>query len=232
MMDAVDDEIIQVQRAVEHLLGGDVAVAVTDPRVAHPDLMEGELPAVAGAIAARHREFAAGRAAVRRAMADLGLAPVAIPAAADRAPVWPDDVIGSISHSDTICIAVVALSGHLRALGIDIEAATPLDTDMITTICSATEQARIAGKDQGMLAKLLFSAKEAAYKAQYPLSGLLFGFDHLDIVLDPAAGTFTATFLKPAPPFQVGCTLPGRFVQVADILVTAVVIGQNTAKGA
>lgn len=221
-----------VQRAVTSLFDGRVAVVVTDPKGAQPALMAIEQPAVAGAITARQTEFAAGRAAARAAMVELGMAPKPIPAGPDRAPIWPPDVIGSISHTDCFCIAVVAFTENLQSVGVDIEAATPLEGDLIAMVCSDMEQARIAGPDSAQLAKLIFSAKEAAYKAQYPLTGMLFGFDHLDISLDVTHGSFAATFLKSAAPFEVGDTLPGRFVRVADHLVTAVAIGQDAPKGA
>ncbi|MGJ8616307.1 MAG: 4'-phosphopantetheinyl transferase family protein [Sulfitobacter sp.] len=231
-MAASVDPIAQVQAAAATLFDGQIAVAVTDPKAPQPALMMSERDAVVGAIPARQREFAAGRAAARAAMVELGIKAKPILANPDRAPIWPRGVTGSISHTDNVCIAAVSHTETCRSLGIDIELATPLDADLITTICSDTELRRVAGPDQLHHAKLIFSAKEAAYKAQYSLSGLLFGFDHLDVTLDLATKSFVATFLKPAAPFDVGDTLPGRFVRVADHLVTAVTIGQDMPKGA
>ena len=232
MMAPPSDRFDQLRAAVITLFDGSVAVVVTDPSRGQPALKAVERPAVAGAIPARQTEFAAGRAAARAAMAQIGIVPGPVPAGPDRAPVWPKGVIGSITHTDKLCIAVVTPVTNIRSLGVDAEPATPLDFDLIPTICSAAEQAQVAGPDLGRLAKVIFSAKEATYKAQYPLTGMLFGYDHLDISLDPSAGSFVATFLKPAPPFAVGDTLPGRFVQVADHIVTAVTIGQGMPEGA
>jgi len=226
------DPIAQIQAAVATLFNEQVAIAVTDPKAPQPALMVSEGDAVAGAIPARQREFAAGRAAARAAMAQLGIDAKPIPADPDRAPIWPQGLTGSISHTDEICVAVVSRTVICHSLGLDIETATPLNVDLIATICSDTEQGRIAGPDHGFLAKLIFSAKEAVYKAQYPLTGQLFGFDHLDVTLDMTSGSFVATFLKPATPFAIGDTLPGRFVRVADHLVTAVAIGQGMPEGA
>lgn len=226
------DHFAQVQAAVTALFDVPVAVAVTDPKAPQPALMDDEFRAVIDAIPARQREFAAGRAAARTAMAQLDMQPAAILTSADRAPIWPPGVVGSISHTDRFCIAALCHSADVQSLGVDIEDTTPLDQDLIPMICSAFEQDRIAGPDAGQLAKLIFSAKEAAYKTQYPISGLLFDFDQLDVTLDAGNGSFVATFVKSAPPFKVGDTLPGRFVYVADHLVTVVAIGQDTPKGA
>lgn len=231
-MTAPSDPFGQVEAAVLALFDGPVAVGVTDPCAPQSALLAGEDSAVAGAVPARQREFAAGRAAARVGLVGLGAAPEPIPVGPDRAPIWPHGVTGSISHNDRFCIAVLGHLHNWRGLGVDIEAETPLDADLIPTICSDTEQSRIAGPDQVTLAKLIFSAKEATYKAQYPLTGMLFGYDHLDVTLDAATGTFSATFLKSASAFKVGDSLPGRFARVADHLVTGVAIGQGKGKGA
>lgn len=207
-----------------------VAVGVRDPRAPQPPTLADEAAHLRQALEPRQREFAAGRAAARDAMAQLGLDPMAIPAAADRAPLWPQGVRGSISHSNSLCAAV--LTRDAASLGLDIEADMPLDADLLSTICSDYEQARIAGPDQLWLAKLIFSAKEASYKAQYPLTQMLFGFDHLDVALDLPGRAFTATFLKPAGDFVAGDKLPGRFDQFQGHLVTAAWADKSLFKGA
>ncbi|MEE3921077.1 4'-phosphopantetheinyl transferase superfamily protein [Micromonospora sp. BRA006-A] len=46
----------------------------------------------------------------------------------------------------------------------------------------------------------MFSAKEAVYKAWFPLTGQWLDFSEADIVFDPA-GTFEARLLVPGPVF-------------------------------
>ncbi|KIN61600.1 Phosphopantetheinyl transferase PptA [Sulfitobacter noctilucae] len=215
------DRLIQTQAVVARLFDGvaPVGVAVTDPRAPQPALIGNEAAHLTRAFPARKREFAAGRAAVRQAMASLDLPPKPVPADADRAPLWPDGLAGSISHSTSLCAAVVTCAG--MSLGVDLEEITDLEPGLLSSICSDQELARIAGPDQLRLAKLIFSTKEAVYKAQYPLTGLLIGFDHVDIALDLRRLAFTATFVKPAGCFTVGDQLPGRFDGVANHLVTA-----------
>ena len=230
MQVATHDLLDQAQAVIAGLLDPAVAVAVCDPRQPQPAVLPEEQLQIASAVPSRQAEFAAGRAAARAAMRQLGVTPVAIPMRADRAPKWPAGLRGSISHTSSLCAAAVTNGGQL--IGLDVEHDSDLLSDLLPTVCSALEQSRIAGPAQARLAKLIFSAKEAAYKAQYPASGLLFGFDHLDVTLDLPNRTFTATFLHPAVCFAAGDRLHGRFDHVAGHIVTAVSIPQVHKKGA
>ncbi|MCX7559226.1 4'-phosphopantetheinyl transferase superfamily protein [Sulfitobacter sp. F26204] len=224
------DRLAQVGAVISSLFDRAVCVGTTDPRKPQPEPLGDEAAHLAHALEARKREFAAGRVAARQALAQLGIAPVPVFAAKDRAPVWPQGVYGSISHTKTLCAAVVADRGH--TVGLDLEADTDLNEGLLSTICSTAEQARIAGPNLLHLGKLIFCAKEAVYKAQYPLTGMLLGFDHIDILLDQAEERFSATFLKPAGCFAAGDRLPGRYATVAGHLVTAVWSDKGMRKGA
>jgi len=224
------DRLDQTRAVIGALFDVPVGVGVTDPRHPQPAAMGSEAAHLGKAIDKRKTEFAAGRAAARLAMQAIDFRPCAVPAHTDRAPIWPAGLWGSISHKDTLCAAVVT---RARAcLGLDIEENTDLDPGLIPTICLEREIAAIEGANQAQLAKLIFSAKEAAYKAQYPITGQLFGFDHMEITLDIARNAFTATFVKPVGRVAIGDTLPGRFDCVAGHLVTAVTARQAVPEGA
>lgn len=222
------DRLHKVQRAVQAVVEDGIAIAVTDPRDPQPGLMAEEASAVATAIPKRQKEFAAGRAAARKAMQALGGAPQPILKGADRAPIWPQGWQGSISHKNTLCVA--GATQRPMTLGIDVEEAIPLNEGLIATICDPTELSGAFLQDHPMLAKRIFCAKEAAYKAQYPVSEMLFGFDHMHVTFN--ADTFTATFRKPAAPFAIGDRLQGHQIEVAGHLVSVVTIGQAAPKGA
>jgi 4'-phosphopantetheinyl transferase EntD len=170
------------------MLGPHAGIGVTDP-AQDAALWDEEAAAVARAVPKRRTEFAAGRSAARAAIAEIGFAPAAIPQGDDRAPIWPSGVSGSIAHCDNCCVSVVALKAYHQTLGIDIEPATPLAPDLVAVICTPTERAWLAGEpDPGLAAKMIFSAKEAVYKAQYPLTGKVIGFDA--VTLDMTDGAF------------------------------------------
>ena len=126
-----------------------------------------------GAVAKRRDEFAQGRAAARAALAKLGAPAVAIPANADRTPVWPVGFTGSITHCEGFCGAVVARSRDIEGIGFDAETAGPLPEDVRRIIYGPQEKAHLsalpalAGLDWP---KLAFSAKEAFYKCFYPVA--------------------------------------------------------------
>jgi len=216
-----------VEALTESVLPSGVAIAARDPRLmpATPDASEGA--AVARAIPSRVAEFHAGRAAARAAMVVLGQPPRPIPMGEDRAPIWPKGLTGSISHTTQTCVAAVGYSQDWAGIGVDLEEATPLDPLLITQICTRSEQVWLGQQpaaERGLMAKLIFSAKEAAYKAQYAQSGQLFGFDALELTIDRSESCFEAVFLQAQGPFKAGATLIGSYVHAAGLLVTGVAI--------
>jgi len=83
----------------------------------HPD--EAELAQTMGP--ARQREFAAGRACARRAMRELGVPGGPVLRGLRRAPLFPDGVVGSITHTNGFCAAAVARSASFAGVGLDAE---------------------------------------------------------------------------------------------------------------
>jgi 4'-phosphopantetheinyl transferase EntD len=136
------------------------------------------------AIPKRVREFAAGRACARLALEGLGVRDFILRVGDDRAPIWPDSVIGSISHTTGLCGAVVANQDLVAGLGVDMEVVDKVGRDLWPTICRPEEAAWHGtlpqGEQEGAVA-LLFSAKEAFYKCQYPLTGEWLDFHDLRI---------------------------------------------------
>lgn len=222
--------------AIALLFEADVAVAQGDPRGDWGAPLPDEEEAIARASASRRHEFMAGRALARTAMRKLGLAPAAVPAGVDRAPTWPAGITGSISHCTDWCVAAIARTadGYL-SVGLDIEPALPLDAELVEEICTPEERAWMAAQPaagRGLLARAVFSAKECAYKCQYPLSGKLFGFDAMSVRLDPAAATFVARFEANAGPFSRGAQLAGRMAIGRDHIVTAMTLKHGGRHGA
>ncbi|MDX8353085.1 4'-phosphopantetheinyl transferase family protein [Cognatiyoonia sp. IB215182] len=175
----------EIRAALQDMLGPGFGVGVTDPRDPAEGLLPEETPAVARAVEKRQRDFAAGRRASREAMSALGVAPAAIPQGEQREPVWPQGLTGSISHCITCCIATVAHTNQHRTIGVDIEPATPLDPDLIPMICTAEERNWLPTQpDPNLAAKQIFSAKEAIYKAQFPLTREVIGFKAVTLHFD------------------------------------------------
>lgn len=184
-------------------------------------LMAGEDPGGPRVVPARASEFAAGRAAIRQAMADLGIAAQPVPRGADRAPVWPEGLCGSLSHAAGVALAVVMRAGSFSP-GLDLEPAEPLPPELIPALLTAREQAWAQRQpDPGLAARRIFVAKEAGYKAQYPLSRSLLGF-HAAEFDDLGGGHFTLTLLQAAGDLPAGLRLPGRMALAEGLILAGV----------
>jgi 4'-phosphopantetheinyl transferase EntD len=209
------------------MLGAGFGTAALDVYADHAPLMAGEAAAVARAVPARRREFAAGRAAARLAMAQLGLPARPVPQGPDRAPVWPIGLAGSIAHAAGCCLAAVAPHQMARSLGIDLEPDAPLDDELCAEVCTGAELAGLAALPatmRGRHARLVFSAKECVFKAQYPLTSAMLGFDAVEIEATPGKGRFAAVFRHGVGPFGPGQRLVGRCASGAGLIVTALVL--------
>jgi 4'-phosphopantetheinyl transferase EntD len=86
-------------------------------------------------------------------------------------------------------------------------------------VCTPAELDWLAGESDGRLRTMLFSAKEAVFKATFPIARVWLGFGDAELTYDAARRTFAARLLKGAGPahpvgsvLQVQCTLSGLAV--------------------
>ncbi|MDD7971545.1 4'-phosphopantetheinyl transferase family protein [Roseinatronobacter alkalisoli] len=207
------------------LFSDTVAMGWADPKAPMPRLLGDEVLAIEQVSAPRAREFASGRAAARNAMEQLGHMPRPVLQGDDRAPIWPAGLVGSITHTGHDALAVVTDDPAIRALGIDMELATPLEPNLWPVICTQNDLlwlAALGPTQRGNFAKLLFSAKEAVYKAQYQISRCLIDFHALDLTPDLATMRFTAILRQDVPGFAQGTRIDGRFLILASSIICAV----------
>jgi 4'-phosphopantetheinyl transferase EntD len=153
-------------------------------------LMPPEVPAFERSVVAVRRASGAARVVARELLAHVGLPGRALPKASSGAPIWPAGIVGSLSHDRSIAVAAVALNRDYRALGIDIEPGEPLPCDLIEIV--ATPQERETIGDDALRMRLLFAAKEAVYKAVYPLDQTF--LDYHDVQVDFARCQATSRF--------------------------------------
>ncbi len=128
----------------------------------------------------RQAEFFAGRYLAALAMQHYDIEHFDILADESRCPIWPQQYIGSISHSDGFAACALAPTNKLGAIGIDSqEILTPARAERLwTKIIDQNELAitRGAGIELHEALTLCFSAKESIYKALYPAIQHFFGF--------------------------------------------------------
>jgi len=177
---------------------------------------------VLGAVPRRAVEFAAGRALARAALADLGAPVGPIGVGVRREPLWPQGIVGSITHCEGFAAAVTARRQHVEAVGIDAEPARRvLPTALIRNTSSAAERAS-AGALGPFGPLVVFCAKEATFKAWYPLTGRWLGFQDVVIGLMPSDRRFTVRVLREDPIGLSGAV--GHWQVKEEFLVTTLVL--------
>ncbi|GGX52941.1 4'-phosphopantetheinyl transferase family protein [Saccharospirillum salsuginis] len=123
------------------------------------------------AVPKRQAEFLAGRYCAHRASEALGYKLDDLPIGPDRAPIWPDSLVGSITHTDGLAACLVGAKDLYRGLGLDMEWFIPESSvDAIQNLVVVDgELAALKSLGHERLAlTVLFSAKEAIYKAIHP----------------------------------------------------------------
>jgi 4'-phosphopantetheinyl transferase EntD len=154
-------------------------------------LTEEEITLTASWAPPRRHEFAAGRRCARQALAALGAVAGddALLPDGEGIPAWPRGFLGSISHSRGVAMALVAPIAAYSLLGLDLEKTNRLSQAAVRRVVHPLEE-EFAGGDQ-LRASVLFSLKEAFYKAQFPRWRTAGNFSDLALNVDSAVGTAT-----------------------------------------
>ena len=138
------------------------------------------------AVLKRRNEFIAGRCCARAALARIGVESCALVPDENRVPKWPTGIVGSISHSGRLCCAVAAHSDNIAYLGVDIETTTRISRGVIKRVVHPLEVDFV--NDDQARGSLIFSAKEAFFKAQFPTWKAWPNFDDLAFHVDTSIG--------------------------------------------
>jgi 4'-phosphopantetheinyl transferase EntD len=215
------------------LVPGTVVTYETREELVEIELPRQELEQVSRAVEKRKHDFMTGRVCAHRALGQLGeLATVPI-ASGDRGePLWPSGVVGSITHCRGFRACAVAWKRDIHSLGIDAEVAKRLPAGVLEIIASQRERRHILCEDPALvLDTVLFSAKEAVFKAWYPLTKeRLKGHDiDIDISVDARHGGFRAQLLVAGPQLagrELG-ELRGRWRIEDGIVATAMAISAD-----
>ncbi|WP_051478771.1 4'-phosphopantetheinyl transferase superfamily protein [Arthrobacter sp. H5] len=179
---------------------------------------------VAGASHKRKAEFSTVRGCARNALSLLDIPPAPILRGPGGAPVWPEGIVGSMTHCRNYCAAAVASASAITAIGIDAEPAQQLPAGVLNLVAGGAEQEAITSLALANPTihwdRLLFCVKEAVYKAWYPLTGLWIGF--LEAVAElHTDGRFTVHIIS-AKDFDLDMTFwEGTWIQSEGLLVAA-----------
>jgi enterobactin synthetase component D len=159
----------------------------------------------------RRRTWVGGRAAMRHALARLGTTAPAVLVDERGAPILPPGIVGSISHKESLAVALVARSpaGVREHVGVDleIEASRSDRPDIGPKILTDDEAAELSELDPIARARevlLRFSAKEAIYKALDPLVRRYVGFKEVAVKPLPGGMAEVVAHLPPTEgPFAI-----------------------------
>jgi 4'-phosphopantetheinyl transferase EntD len=133
--------------------------------------------AFASSVAKVRRASGAARMVARQLLKRLGQPECALPRGSGGAPTWPTGIVGSLSHDARVAVAAIGRCRDVHALGIDVEPAESLPSELLDLV--ATPQERLSISDDPYHGRLLFVAKEAVYKAVYPLDQVF--LEHHDV---------------------------------------------------
>jgi 4'-phosphopantetheinyl transferase EntD len=235
----IDMNTVSLSNRVCSLFPPGVAAAELREKGDPAQLLPEEAAYLGRAVPKRIQEFAAGRVCARRALCEFGIVDFPIRVADDRQPIWPDRIRGSITHTAGFCAAVVAERRRIGAVGLDSEVVGDVNAEIWPSICVSVETAWLSSlppSQRTAAVTLIFSAKEAFYKCQYPVVREF--LDFRDVSVEAAAwgaseGVFT---IRPTRDIAIarGLTLPlqGRylfheqFVTAGMALAAAAMSGQ------
>ena len=179
----------------------------------------------------RIRDFYAGRSCARCALKELGIEGFSLLPGKDRQPVWPAGITGSITHTDGYSAAVVIRRGNVRSVGVDSEAISAVHEGLWPRICTPAELEGLRGfasAGRSERAALIFAAKEAFYKSQFPLTGEWLGFGDVAIELQAAPGGGGVFVVAPQRPLllqrHAEQRLAGRFRRHGEFVTAGIAL--------
>lgn len=167
------------------------------------------------AISAVRCATGAGRILSRTLLQLAGSRPVEhLTRLASGAPAWPTGFVGSISHDQDFAVAAVARSDDLRSVGIDIEPRLPLPADLLELVATPTERRELRG--DLLAARLLFSMKEAVYKATHPIDNRFLEHHDVEVCLSTGIACTSTGYT-----LQLKSASKPRLIAITALLGTA-----------
>ena len=193
-------------------------------------LFSEEEAVIRDAVESRRAEFRTVRHCARTALGELGLSPVPVLPGPRREPRWPEGIVGSMTHCSGYRAAAVARVGDVVSLGIDAEPHEALPDGMLPRLARSEEISRLdrlyARHPEVHWDRLTFSAKEAVYKAWFPLVGGWLGFHDASLTIHPERQAFDVFLHDGRLPRNERATnvLNGRWIVENGLLITCVVV--------
>ncbi|MFH1131940.1 MAG: 4'-phosphopantetheinyl transferase superfamily protein [Pseudomonadota bacterium] len=170
-------------------------------------------------VKSRKDHFVAGRAAAHTALEVLlGSSDFPLLRGEKGEPLWPPGIVGAITHTKGIAASAVAQKCNCDGIGLDLELMDRrVSIGIADRVCTPKEQEWV--KESVPNLKMLFSAKEAVFKAFYPIEGVYLDFADVELTWDKRDSRFSGVLIERAGKhypigygFDVGCILVGPYV--------------------
>lgn len=209
---------------IASLFSEEVLTLTVDSLSVQGHLFPEEEALIANAKPWRRQEFLAGRLIARCLLARLGIHNFSLLAGKAREPLWPQGIVGSLSHAFGICGVAIARGDQIRSLGLDIERWDAIKEAMWKYLFTDQEQVRLRElpeEQRARSATLCFSAKECFYKYQHPITRTWLDFKDVRVITDLGSGRFEVELLVPrCDPYAKGIRFFGRFCFDGDYVFT------------
>ena len=130
----------------------------------------------------RRMDFLRGRLCAAEALLGLTNSSPQVGIGYGGEPIWPNGVIGSISHSDEYAVAVAVDDSKMNGIGLDIESWLnfPIEQEAHALLFQEDELTLL--KDDELALTLAFSAKESFFKAAYRQVRTFFDFHAVRVI--------------------------------------------------
>jgi 4'-phosphopantetheinyl transferase EntD len=175
------------------------------------------------AVLKRRIEFCIGRIAAHDALGKLGIFEFPVLRGEKSDPIWPEGVVGSITHASNIAIAIVAKNKYIDGIGIDIEKVRDrLSENAYPIIGCEKELDWIYSNNEEKLHRLisLFSAKEAFFKCIFPKVRKYFDFRDVILTWDNRESLFKGVLLRGLDErFTIGYQFEVNVLSIEDYVV-------------
>ncbi|MCX8964994.1 4'-phosphopantetheinyl transferase superfamily protein [Erwinia psidii] len=142
------------------------------------------------AVTKRRAEYLASRVCVRHALSLTGIDGFILHNDANRAPIWPPGIVGSLSHTDSWIGLIVGQSSCAKLLGVDCEWVIPqARAHELQKMIISTDEKNVlqqSGLADAVALTVAFSLKESLYKALFPRIRQFMDFKDAEIVASNA----------------------------------------------
>jgi 4'-phosphopantetheinyl transferase EntD len=130
---------------------------------------------------------------------------------------WPRGFLGSLTHKGTVVLGIIAASSTVAMIGVDLDRRGPGRSELSAVQHIVAPEGLPAGTDPERGALLSFCAKEAVFKAQYPLTRRWLNFSDVRLAWARSGDNLRAEVISPVSGLIVRAAFVGDWVLAVAI---------------